>query len=374
MTPAANFRFTCVTSILLSLSIGLAGCSKKVEKTEDIRPVRAITVAASGATVGLELSGEVVPRYESRIGFRVGGKVVARKVEIGSPVKRGQVLMQLDPTDLQLSQAQAKSALAAADSQLSLAKADLDRYRELRNRNFVSQAVLDAKEAAYKSALSSHEQAAAGLKVQANQSGYATLVADADGVVTGLDAEVGQVVSAGSPVVRIARSGEIEVRVSLPEDQVDALRRASQVKVRTWARPDLELEGRVREVAPSADPATRTFTAKISVPDGAKAESGLKLGMSASVSFASQAPAGIRLPLTALFNAKDATSVWLVEQGKVRTVPVQVAGAAGNEVLVASGLQPGQTVVTAGVNLLREGQRVTVLGQEGKVAEAGKAK
>lgn len=374
MSHAVNRRIARLPVLLLSALLALAACSKKVEKTEDIRPVRAVALAASGTTVGLELSGEVVPRYESRIGFRVGGKVIARKVELGSAVRRGQVLMQLDPTDLQLSQAQARAALAAADSQLSLAKADLERYRELRNRNFVSQAVLDAKEAAYKSALSSQEQASAGLKVQANQSGYATLVADADGVVTGLDAEVGQVVSPGSPVVRIARSGEIEVRVSLPEDQVDALRRASQIKVRTWARPDLELDGRVREVAPSADPATRTFTAKIALPAGGHADAGLKLGMTATVGFASPAPAGIRLPLTALFNAKDGTAVWVVEQGKVRTVPVQIGGATGNEVLVASGLQPGQMVVTAGVNLLREGQRVTVLGQEGKLAETGTAK
>ncbi len=356
---------------LLSALLALAGCSKPVEKTEDIRPVRALTVAPAAGEATAELSGEVVPRYESRIGFRVGGKIIARKVEVGSVVKRGQVLMQLDPSDLQLSQAQAKAAVASAESSLTLARADLERYRELHAKNFVSQAVLDAKEAAFKAAHSGHEQALAGLKVQANQSGYATLVADADGVVTALDAEVGQVVAAGTPVARIARSGDIEVRVSIPEDQVAALRQVTTVTVRTWANPAQALEGRIREVAPAADPATRTFTAKIALP---KPGDAVRLGMSATVAFAAPTAPAIRLPLTALYNDKDQTAVWVVENDKVRRVPVQVAGATGNELLVAAGLNPGQTVVTAGVNLLREGQKVSILGQQAKPAPAGAAK
>ncbi len=356
---------------LLSFLLLIAGCSKPVEQTEDIRPVRTLTVAPAAGEASVELSGEVVPRYESRIGFRVGGKIIARKVEIGSVVKRGQVLMQLDPSDLQLSQAQARAALVSAESSLTLAKADLERYRELHAKNFVSQAVLDAKEAAYKAANSGHEQALAGLKVQSNQSGYATLVADADGVVTALDAEVGQVVSAGTPVVRVARSGDIEVRVSIPEDQVGALRQVTAVTVRTWANPAQALEGRIREVAPAADPATRTFTTKIALT---KPGDAVRLGMSATVAFAAPTPPAIRLPLTALYNDKDQTSVWVVENDKVRRVAVQVAGATGNELLVAAGLNPGQTVVTAGVNLLREGQKVSILGQQAKPAPAGAAK
>lgn len=357
-----------VSAVLLGM-LAMAGCSKKIEKTEDIRPVRTMTVAPAGAQAVTELSGEVVPRYESRIGFRVGGKIIARKVDVGATVKRGQVLMQLDASDLQLSQAQAKAAVAAADSNLTLAKADLERYRELRSKNFVSQAVLDAKEAAHKSALSAHEQATAGLKVQSNQSSYATLVADADGVVTGIDAEVGQVVSAGTPVVRIARSGDVEVRVSIPEDRVDAMRHATAVTVRIWANQGTTIEGRVREVAPAADPATRTFTAKIALP---KAGPEIRLGMTATVAFAAPVPAGIRLPLTALLEDHGKTVVWVVEKGVVKLQPVQAGGAVGNEVMVADGLNPGQEVVTAGVNLLREGQKVSILGNEGKSAGAAK--
>ncbi len=346
---------------VLPLLVLMAACSKPVERVEIVRPVRAVTVAPAENRALVELSGEVQPRYESRLGFRVGGKLIGRQVEIGSVVKRGQLLMQLDPQDLQLAQSQARAAVAAADSTLSLARADLERYRELRQKNFVSQALLDAKEAAYKSALAGHEQASAALKIQSNQSAYNNLHADADGVITGIDAEVGQVVAAGAPVVRLARSGEKEVRISIPEDQVEALRQVSELSVRTWANPHAALEGKLRELSPVADPATRTYSAKISLP---KAGPEVRLGMTATVQFAVPAPAAIRLPLSALVRQQEATAVWVVENGKVALVPVQVAGTTGNELLVASGLNPGQVVVTAGVNQLQPGQKVSLLGEE----------
>lgn len=355
-----RFAATVGTYLWLAVLAGLAGCSKKIEQSEDIRPVRTLTLAPSSTEASMELSGEVVPRYESRLGFRVGGKIIARNVEVGSLVKRGQMLMQLDPADLQLSQAQAKAAVSAADSQLALAKAELERYRELRSKNFVSQAILDAKEASFKAAQSAHDQASAGLKVQANQSSYTTLVADAEGVVTGIDAEVGQVVAPGSPVVRLARAGAIEVKVSIPEDRVEAIRQAKSVTVRTWAQRDNALPGVVREIAPAADPATRTFSARVALP---KASADIRLGMTATVSFSAPMPPGIRLPLTALLNDQGKTSVWVVEKGKVKLVPIEIAGPQGNEILVGSGLDAGQEVVIAGVNLLREGQKVSILGR-----------
>lgn len=362
-SPFARFSRTATSAgLLVLLGLLVTGCSKKIEQIEDIRPVRVMVLAPANAQSVLELAGEIQPRYESRLGFRVGGKVVARHVDIGSTVRRGQILMQLDPKDLQLAQAQANALVTAAGSNLALAKAELDRYRELRQKNFVSQALLDAKEAAYKAAAASHEQASAGLQVQANQSSYTTLVADVDGVVTALEAEAGQVVAAGVPVVRIAQTGEKEVRVSMPEDQVDALRRVATIKVRTWSNPDALIGGHLREVSPMADPATRTYTAKISLP---KAGAEVRLGMTATVSFISQsAQAAIHLPLTALFNDKNTSSVWVVENGIVKLTPVQVAGASGNEILIAGGVNPGQTVVTAGINLLRPGQKVKILGQE----------
>ena len=343
------------------LCLVLASCSRPVEKVEEIRPVRAMVVAAGTGKTIIELAGEIQPRYESQLGFRVGGKLIARKVEVGTLVKRGQVLMQLDPLDLQLAQSQAKAAVSATESTLALAKADLDRYRELRQKNFVSQALLDAKEAAYKSAIASHEQANAGLKVQANQSSYSTLYADADGVITAVQAEVGQVVAAGTPVVKLARTAEKEVRVSIPEDQIEVLRQVTDLAVKTWANSNVAISGRLRELSPIADPATRTYTAKISLP---RAGPEIRLGMTATVQFAAPALPGIHLPMTALVNSKEGTAVWVVESGVVKLVPVQVASATGTEVLIAQGLSAGQSVVTAGVNQLRPGQKVSLLGQE----------
>lgn len=362
-----NSRSQVATSLItrfsvIAMAMLLAACSEKPTVVEDIRPVRAIQIAAAGAETVLELAGEIQPRYESRLGFRVSGKVIARQVEIGSVVKRGQVLMQIDPRDLQLSQSQANASVNAAASNLSLAKAEYERYRELRQKNFVSQAVLDAKEASYKSALANHEQSNAALNIATNQNSYANLIADADGVVTALQAEAGQVVAAGTPVVQLARTGEKEARISIPEDQVELVRQVKEMKVRIWANQSLVLRGQLRELSPVADPATRTYTAKISIPN---APPEVRLGMTATVSFITKVDKNlIRLPLTALLNDKNQTSIWVIENGVVRSVPVQVGGVMGNEVVIASGVNAGQMIVTAGVNTLRSGQKVKVLGQE----------
>lgn len=345
-----------------ALFFTLAGCSKPVEKTEDIRPVRAIVLAADKVDVIAEFPGEVRARVESRLAFRVGGKIIARKVDAGSIVKRGQVLMQLDPQDLRLVQAQANAGLQSAASNLALTKAEFIRYQDLRQKNFVSQAVLDAKETAYKAAQASHDQALAAYRNQSNQTGYATLVSDVDGVVTGVDAEAGQVVAPGSPVVRVAQMGEKEIVIGIPEDKVGALRRITDVRVRIWASPDNVIPGKLRELSPVADPATRTYTAKISIPD---APADVRLGMTAYVAFAARTPnAMIKVPLTAIFQEKATTAVWVVENGAVRLAPVRLAAAAGNDILLAGGVSNGQTIVTAGVNSLKPGQKVKILGDD----------
>ena len=370
LAHAAQTRPNATGRLLLSglaLALALAGCSKPVEKVEEIRPVRAIRMTPAATGTVAEFSGEIRARYESRLGFRVGGKIVQRKVDVGAVVKKGDVLMRLDPQDLQLAQTQANAALGAADSNLSLAKAELARYKELREKNFVSQAVLDAKETAYRSALATRDQAAAALRTQRNQTNYGTLVADVDGVVTGIDAETGQVVAAGTPVVRVAQLGEKEIVISIPEDQVDALRKVSDVSVRTWANPKQALPGKLRELSPVADTATRTYTARISIPN---APADIRLGMTAYVTFsAATATPMLKVPLTALVQNQGGSAVWVVEDGTVRLTPVQLAAPSGNDMLVASGISPGQTVVTAGVNLLKPGQKVTVLDAE-PVAEA----
>ncbi len=358
-------------TILVLAAAALAACSKPAEKSPDIRPVRAIVLAASDVAIDAEFAGEVRARVESRLGFRVGGKIVARKVDVGTLVKKGQLLMQLDPQDLQLSQAQALAGLRAAETSRDLASAELKRYQELRSKNFVSAAVLDAKEAAFKGAQANVDAAQAAYRGQSNQAGYAALVADIDGVVTAVEAEVGQVVAAGTPVVRVARQGEKEVVIGLPEDKVESLRRVADVQVRLWADPQRTVAGKIREISPIADAATRTYTAKVSIPDTL---ADARLGMTAVVLFNSKtATPQIKVPLTALFYEKSATSVWLVERNTVRLVPVNVGAAVGNQIVLSGGVQAGQTVVTAGVHLLKPGQQVKILGQELPQAPASPA-
>lgn len=363
MFPVKNLRQrplapTTILSAAVMATL-LAACSKPVEKKEDIRPVRAIVLASSTVGVNAEFAGEVRARVESRLGFRVGGKITSRKVDPGTVVKKGQVLMQLDPQDLKLSQAQAKANLRAAETARDLAKAELKRYQELRVKNFVSQAVLDAKLSAFSSAQSSVDAAQAAYSGQSNQAGYATLVSDIDGVVTAVDAEVGQVVTPGTPVVRVAKAGEKEIVIGLPEDKVEQLRKLTDVTVRLWANKDVAIPGKVREVSPVADPSTRTYAVKVSIPDSA---TDVKLGMTAMVQFAStMATPQIKVPLTALYHEKNTTSVWVVDKGVVRMVPVTVVGTAANDAVLGSGVTAGQTVVTAGVNLIKPGQKVTIL-------------
>jgi membrane fusion protein, multidrug efflux system len=360
---SASDSFIAGVLALIVASALLAGCSKSVERVEEIRPVRAMRIAANSGDTAAEFSGEVRPRYESRLGFRVGGKIAARKVDVGTVVKQGQVLMQLDPQDLKLAQAQANAGLKATETNRDLAKAELKRYQDLREKNFVSQAVLDSKESAYKAAQATYDQAAAAYRNQSNQTGYASLVADVDGVVTAVEAEAGQVVSPGTPVVRVAQTKEKEIVIGIPEDRVGKVRAITDVRVRTWANPTESIPGKLRELSPVADPATRTYAAKIAVPN---APEDLRLGMTAYVAFSSKSSSqSIKLPLSALYKDKANTAVWVVDKDTVKLVPVQVAGTTGNEVLIAGGVAPGQTVVTAGVNLLKPGQKVKILDDNG---------
>lgn len=339
----------------------LCACSKPAEKIEEIRPVRTMVLVASNIDVSAEYAGEVRPRVESKLGFQVGGKITARKVDVGALVKRGQVLLQLDAVDLRLGQAQAQASLRAAETNRDLAKADAKRYQELRVKNFVSAAVIDSKMATFMAAQANVDAAQAAYRGQANQAGYATLVADSDGVVTAVDAEVGQVVAAGSALVKVARAGEKEVVIGVPEDKVEQLRKVADVSVRLWAAPGVVLPATVREVSPVADPATRTYQFKVAI-NGAAAD--VKLGQTAQVLFAaSSATPRITVPLTALNQERNVTSVWVVEQGVVRLVPVVIGGVAGNDVQLVAGVKPGQTVVTAGANLLKHGQKVRLLAE-----------
>ena len=322
--------------------------------------MRAVTVSPLAASAAAELAGEVKPRVETRVGFQVTGRIARRMVDVGQKVREGQTLATLDPADYQLGLAAARAQVSAAQVDRDQQRLDYKRFEELSRQGFISGADLERRKASLDAAEARFAQAAAQADVSGNQAAYSTLRAPAAGVVTGLDAEAGQVVTAGQSVVRIARTEEKEVLVSIPEGQLEALRQISDVRVRLWAS-DRELRGKVREIAPMADPSTRTYPARVTLID---APGSVALGMSATVTFVAPLPSPvITVPLQSLFKEGDATFVWLLDRREmtVKRSPVKFASVSGNDVVIASGVAPGDTVVTAGVHLLKPGQKVKLL-------------
>jgi multidrug efflux system membrane fusion protein len=356
-TSAALFLLPSLPLLATAL---LVGCSKPVPSEEPIRAVKVVTVGVESMHSGAEFAGEVRARVESRLGFRVAGKLVRRQAELGQRVKKGDILAQLDAQDYQLGLQSAKAQLAAATTNRDLAAADFKRFQELRAQNFISNAELERREAALKAAQAQVDQAQAQGTVQGNQAGYARLMADVSGVITAVEAEPGQVLAAGTPVVRIAQDGPRDVVFSVPEDRVGMIQTDSQVDVRAWGS-DSVARGQVREVAASADPVTRTFVVKVSLDP----QRDLPLGSTVSVMPHDLSLRGIpviKLPTSALRQEGKSTAVWLLDSSSmtVQLQPVTVATADGNEVVLTEGLQPGMQVVTAGVHVLSPGQKVTI--------------
>ncbi len=351
----------------------LAACSKPMPTEEPIRAVKVITVGLARSDAAAEFAGEVRARVESRLGFRVGGKIVRRQVELGQRVKAGQVLAQLDPQDYALAAQAARAQVAAAQSSHDLAAADFKRYQDLRARNFISAAELERRDASLKGAAAQLAQARAQASAQGNQASYTALVADAPGVVTAVDAEPGQVVAAGAPVVRLAQDGPRDVVFAVPEDQVAQIRTGAAVEVRAW-NGATRTKGAVREVAASADPVTRTFGVKVAI----QAQDTLALGSTVTVLLparqSSAAPV-IKLPTSALRQDGKLTAVWVLDKPSmtVRLQPVQIATVDGNEVVLAGGLQPGMQVVVAGVHVLAPGQKVKIFKENEALAPVATA-
>ncbi len=360
-------KLLLATPVLLSVLL-LTACSKPAPPEEPVRAVKLMTVGVGNIQSSLEFSADVRARVESRLGFRVGGKVVRRAVELGQTVKAGQVIAQLDPQDYKLAAEAARAQVAAAQTNRDLAAADYKRYKELRDQNFISGAELERRDTALKAAQAQLEQAQAQLNSQGNQAGYTTLVADVSGVVTAVSAEVGQVVAAGTPVVQIAQDGPRDVVFSVPEDKVALIKQGSKVDVRVWASKT-QVEGTVREVAASADPVTRTFTVKVAL----EAKDALPLGSTVSVApkaLDRNAVQVIKLPTSALLKSGDGSSVWVLDSATMTVKPqsVVVATADGNDAVITQGLMPGMQVVVAGVHVLSPGQKVSIYKEKGTVA------
>lgn len=358
--------------LTLSAALVLTACARVEPAPDPVRAVRTTTVAPQSAGGSWEYAAEVRARTESRLGFRVGGKIVRRNADLGDTVKAGQVLASLDAQDLRLGQDAARAALVAAQANFDQTAADLKRFRELRDQGFISSAELERRDTALKAAQAQLDQARAQSSVQGNQAGYATLVADASGVITGVDAEPGMVVAAGTPVVRLAHDGPRDVVFSVPEDKAELVRalagQAGRFKVRLWGAAGDTLPATIREIAAAADPVTRTFLVKADV-----GKAPVRLGQTATVVVEAPAVAAVtKLPLSALKEEQGRSVVWVVDKSSmtVQTQPVQIAGADGNEAVVTSGVQPGQVVVTAGVHVLTPGQKVKFYVEPGARATA----
>jgi multidrug efflux system membrane fusion protein len=335
--------------VIATLLLGAAG--------EPPRPVRVQTVVLAPARSGLAVSGTVQARIQADLAFRVGGKVIARPVEIGDHIRTGQVLARLDPADLQFSEEAAAAALVSAQADAAQAQADLRRYDGLGGS---SPAYLpseyDKRLAAQRMAAARLVQAQRQLALARDQSAYGVLTADADGIVTALPVQIGQVVSAGQTTASVAHTAEIEIVADVPENRLAEVRAATDVGISLRALPGTTLHGRVREIGALADAASRTFAVKVSVLDAPPGL--LALGMTAAVSIGTEGPPMAVLPAAALTDQSGKPAVWVLDptthHASLRPVDVSSYGSDAN-VLVSFGLAAGEQVITAGVQQLEPG-------------------
>ncbi len=345
-------------ALLLGAALVLAACHPKESAP---RPVVAQPARADGAAVSRTLPGEIQPRYATPLSFRIAGKIVERKVRLGDTVKNGQVVALLDPSDVEKNTASAQAQLDAASHRLAFAKQQLDRDRAQARENLIATAQLEQTEDGYAAALAQRDQAQQQLALAKNQLRYATLVADHDGAITAEQADTGQNVSAGQPVYQLAWAGDVDVVSDVPEAALALLAPGHAASVTLPSLPGRQFAAKVREIAPAADPQSRTYRVKLSL---VRPDPSIRLGMTADVAF-DGAPAGdaadtFTLPATALFHDGQHPAVWVVraKDDTLELRRVDVARFNERTVTVSHGLQPGERVVLQGVHTVSAGEKV----------------
>lgn len=362
LPPVSSARLVALAAMVL-----MAACSANPDPVEHPQPVLVAHAAPAAGVSASAYPGEIRARQESALAFRVGGNLVRRTVDIGDQVKRGQVLAELDPSDLQL-QAQATQAqLTAARAELARASADRNRYAKLAQQQLVSRSMADAQDATYAAAAGQVKAIAAQLDVARNAAGYAQLRAPRDGVIADRQAEAGQVVAAGQPVFTLAGDAGREVAIALPEGGIRQFRVGQPVVVELWNAPGQQWPGTIREIAPSADPQARTYAARIAL-SGAGAEA-VELGQSARVYVLRDGNAPLAIPLSALQRgAHGEMAVWVVDpaKGTVHLKPVRVGAIGSDSVPVIAGLTATDWIVAAGGHLLHEGERVSPVDRDNR--------
>lgn len=377
LSSIVRVRGQFLACLLLPLMMFL-GCTPQDRQPQQVaRPVKVVRIGGETAAGVMSFAGEVRARYETTLAFRVSGKMIHRPVEVGDLVHKGQRLARLDSNDYQLGTDALHAQLKSARAEQDFLRDDLTRYRELLNQRVISPAEFDRRETAYITARERVAALKAQLSQAANQLQYTDLLADRDGVVTALEAEVGQVVAAGQPVVKLARLDEKEIHIDISEQRVAEIALHQKVRVTLWAGGDRQITARIREIAAAADPASRTYRVKATVLEG---QDEARLGKTATVWIPLTTPSRIAVPLSAVFtpqNEPERPRVWVVDEqaGTVRSVPVQLGESLDGERIVVEGVVPGQLVVSAGVQRLAEGQAVRVPEQvaaamQGLVAES----
>jgi membrane fusion protein, multidrug efflux system len=376
-------KFTAAVILAASALAVMAGCSKPEPAASTIRPALAYKIPA-GAGMDTEVyAGEIRARVESDHAFRVNGKIAQRLVDSGAAVKKGQPLARLDPQDVRLAAESARAQVAALQTEADFADAELKRFRDLFAKNFVSQSALDQKINVAGAAKARLAAQRAQASVTANQAGYATLVAETDGVVTQVMAEAGQVVAAGQAVMKIANPRDKELSISVPEVKLPEFKAAlkdaanRKLNVALWAQPKQYYPAVIREISGAADNVTRTYAVRLSLE---KPDDAVQLGMTAYAVFASTNEAGtMSVPLSALYVKGSVTGVWqIAADNSVTLKPVTVIQYRETSAFIraeATSVKPGDMIVAAGVHKLRAGEVIrpitdaTITG-DGKVAYA----
>ncbi len=347
----------------------LTACGDGERPADTPRPVLVVQAGAATQAQVSAYPGEVRARNENPLAFRIGGSLVQRNVEVGDRVRRGDLLATLDAGDQRLQAGAAQAQLAAALARLAQADAELSRHRALAAQQLVSRSALDAQVAAQAAAAGEVRAARAQFEVARNQAGYAQLRAPRDGVIAGRLAEAGQTVSAGQPIYLLAGDAGREVAIAVPEARIDGVRLGQPAAVELWSAPGRRLAGRVREIAPAADPQSRTFATRIAL-DAAGADA-VQLGQSARVYLQQDgAHGGPGVPLSAVQRdtGGNRPGVWVVDPAtrRVRLVAVRLGAYAEDGIPVLEGLPAGAWVVAAGGHLLREGQAVVPVDRENR--------
>ena len=374
---------------LISSFLLLTAC-KDEPLAEPARPALVVQPGAGIASASV-YSGEVRALEEPQLSFRISGKIARRFVDVGTAVKAGQALAQLDSSDVNLQAQSAQAALASAQSDLALAKSELQRYKALVDKQVVSRSLYETRQSAYEAALARVKQARANANVSSNQTGYAILRAPKDGVIAQRMAEAGQVVAAGQTVFVLATDGPREISISVSEQFVSQFQPGRKMQVELWAAPGKIFPATLREISPSADPLARTFAAKVSFKaDGVKAE----VGQSARVYVQDETDSKMSLPLSAIHSLNGKPAVWVLRklappkdatldeeeqkafaerslrEQQVHLVPVQIGAYGETSVPRLSGVSTTDWVVIAGVHLLREGQPVRAVDNNNREVAA----